>query len=522
MSAGASFLVALAMALPAVAARAQSDWIDLFPSPTAVAHAAFEELKVTAQRGNTGLTTDDDSIAINLAGSFVVMRQLLFLKHNDEKGMSPQQEDKRRRLEAAYAQAELTIGQGAAGRRGYIWRAPPAGMGCGSDQRCYKRWFELHLNASTSRAEYRQRLLQRLFPCSELATELHDLRQRRATMMPFFPSPSVTLQIERELARHAPAGCAAMGGDRNGNGLCDDWEPATGRGATGSASAPASAPAGAAAVVTAGCPKVWLGKIQQRDASTVEVSFTRLDPADTGIPAITLYRGSRTSPQDQRMPVSGVTVVKNPASGGAPELAVLTTTALKPEEARPRITAVANGRDNFVSNAVTCKQTIRMPALPLALADPVGFFGPYANADSAACASAALARAMTGWQEIGTYVLTARANADYHLSSFVEGTWLNVSGFDFNWAAYQAAAFSCRSPWSSDVHPAGTVHTHIHWLLDGNDFSSTDRENTRNYWATKPGFERNYLVGTDGRVYSFDGRGNPQSVVTCPPTRSGP
>ncbi len=522
MSFSASFLVTLALLLPAVAARAQSDWIDLFPSPTIVAHAAFEELKVTAQRGNAGLTTDDDSIAINLAGSFVVLRQLLFLKSNAEMGMLPQRKDKIRRLAAAYAQAELTIGQGAAGRRGYIWRAPPTGMGCAGDQRCYKRWFDLHLNASTSRAEYRQRLLQRLFPCSEMATELYELRQSRATTIPFFPSPSVTLQIEPELVGQAPPGCAAMGGDHNGNGLCDDWE----RVAVTASQPGAAQPI---AVVASACsPKVELSSIWQRDSTTIEVSFKRLAPTETGVPVIHLFRGNRTAPQDEPIAVSRVAIAKTPAATGAPEVALMTTQSdLKPIPAVPWLSAVSVARDNHVSNAVTCKQTIRVPILALARADPVGYFGPYPDADSAACASAALARAMTDRRalifrrEIAVVILTARAKSDYYLSSFVEGNRFSVQDAQFKQAVNQAEHFRCRSPWSApDVHYAGTVHTHIHWLIDGNDFSSPDIEDTLRSKKTWPDYERNYLVGTDDRVYSFDG--SRQRVVACPPTRSGP
>ena len=59
------------LALAPLHASAQSDWIDAFPSPTAVALAACEELKVTAARKNFDNTRDDDAIAINLAGTYV-------------------------------------------------------------------------------------------------------------------------------------------------------------------------------------------------------------------------------------------------------------------------------------------------------------------------------------------------------------------------------------------------------------------------------------------------------------------
>ena len=156
----------------------KSDWIDALPSRTAVAQAAFEELQVTAARKNFDNTRDDDAIAINLAGTYVTLREIIYLKRRKELGMSPVRRAKLDRIVASYLEAELTIGRAAAGRRGYITARPPSGLDC-KDITCYRRWFELHLNASTSRAEYRQRILNRLFPCGDLAAELDDLRQKR-------------------------------------------------------------------------------------------------------------------------------------------------------------------------------------------------------------------------------------------------------------------------------------------------------------------------------------------------------
>src|SRR5262245_10834126 len=101
------------------------DWIDEFPSVTEVAHAAFEEMKVTATRKGFDNTSDDDAIAINLAGTFVVLRQIMLLKYNEEPRMAKDREEKLKKLVASYLEAELTIGRGWAGRRGYITGAPP-------------------------------------------------------------------------------------------------------------------------------------------------------------------------------------------------------------------------------------------------------------------------------------------------------------------------------------------------------------------------------------------------------------
>ena len=216
----------IALAILPVGAHAQTDWIDEFPSVTEVAHAAFEELKVTSAMSRLDMTGDDDSIAVNLAGTLNVLRQILYLKFIAEQPLPKAREDKLKKLVAAYLEAELTIGGGAGTRRGYITRAPSAGgQGCSAqDRACYRRWFLAHLHANTSRAEYRERFLNRLFPCGTLAKELNGLRQARAATMPYFPSPAVTLQTDGQLAGLAPAGCTAYGGDANQNGLCDDWE----------------------------------------------------------------------------------------------------------------------------------------------------------------------------------------------------------------------------------------------------------------------------------------------------------
>lgn len=254
----ARLLGVLALLLVPLASFAQApspppDWIDEFPSVTEVAHAAYEELKVTAQRSGID-PNDDDAIAINLAGTFVVLRQIMLLKYNEEPPMAKNREGKLRKLVASYLEAELTIGRGWAGRRGYIMRGPPTGMGC-RDEACYRRWFLLHLNASSGRAEYRERVLNRLFPCGTLAKELNDLRQKHATTVPYMPSPAATLSIEKELAGIGTAGCAAYGGDSRQNGLCDGWTPPPAASTAGPiAPAPGVAAKASGGVATARAP----------------------------------------------------------------------------------------------------------------------------------------------------------------------------------------------------------------------------------------------------------------------------
>ena len=84
----------IALAILPVGAHAQTDWIDEFPSVTEVAHAAFEELKVTSAMSRLDMTGDDDSIAVNLAGTLNVLRQILYLKFIAEQPMPKAREDK--------------------------------------------------------------------------------------------------------------------------------------------------------------------------------------------------------------------------------------------------------------------------------------------------------------------------------------------------------------------------------------------------------------------------------------------
>jgi hypothetical protein len=330
-----SMVVLLVTALAPLGAAAQSaerDWIDAFPSVTEVAEAAFEELEVTAVRNpSVDMTRDDDSIAVNLAATYVMLRQILLLKRGTERVISPARTAKLNRLVAAYQEAELTIGRGAAGRRGYITARPPLGLDC-RDIACYQRWFELHLNANSGRAEYRRRLLRRLFPCGGLAAELDDLRQRSATRMPFTPSPSVTMNVERSVAGLAPAGCAAYGGDANRNGLCDDWEAGFSRARTRGPGAPEA------------CGTLTLVKATTSDARGIDVEYTvdaDWQPQDL---RFLVYRSARRQ-LDGSKPLAETTLAIPARSGTAPRaLRVVDDVELAPDTNKPYVIVVARQR----------------------------------------------------------------------------------------------------------------------------------------------------------------------------------
>ena len=324
--------LALVLALSPARAVAQTtpDWIDAFPSATAVALAAFEELKVTAARKNFDNTRDDDAIAINLAGTFVTLREIMYLKRQREPLMSPARRAKLDRLIASYQEAELTIGRGAAGRRGYITARPPAGLDC-KDLQCYNRWFLMHLNASTSRAEYRERILNRLFPCGTLAAELDTIRQNSAGRLPYLHSPSVTGKLEAGVtAGQAPAGCGTYGGDANNNGFCDNWESgfadARGKKAEG------PEPCGTLTLVTATTP----------NAQAIEVEYT-VDSAWTARDVVfRVYRSARNEPdgakpvveQTLRIPAGPATTPKT--------LRIVESVNLAPDPNKPYVIVVAD------------------------------------------------------------------------------------------------------------------------------------------------------------------------------------
>lgn len=329
MALGHLLLAVMALAPVSVGAQpAKGDWIDAFPSVTAVAQAAFEELKVTAASRNLDNTGDDDAIAINLAGTYVTLREIIYLKRLREPGMSPARRAKLNGLVASYQEAELTIGRGAAGRRGYITAGPPSGLNC-RDIACYNRWFHLHLNASTSRASYRERVLNRLFPCGGLAAELDDVRQNSTGRLPYLPSPSVTGTIDGDVAGKAPAGCDAYGGDGNKNGLCDDWETAfaTSRGKKPGGPEP--------------CGTLTLTKATTPDARGIEVEYTvdaEWIPQDV---EFSVYRSARREPDSSR-PVAERTHPIPASPAGTPRtLRVVDTVELAPDANKPYVIVVA-------------------------------------------------------------------------------------------------------------------------------------------------------------------------------------
>ncbi len=498
MQRGRHWLLGLFAVVPTLAqAQEQSDWLDEFPSVTAVAHAAFEELAVTAKRGNLDLTRDDDSIAVNLAGTFVALRQILMLKRNAEPDMSIERAQKLREILAAYEEAELTIGQGATDRVGYIKRGPPTGMGCGSDMECYRRWFQLHLNASSGRAEYRHRLLRRLFPCGTLAKELDDLRQKNVVRMPYTPSPSTTLAVDRQLEGVGKAGCSAYGGDADGNGLCDDWGrvPQPGKLAT-AASEPSCLVLTRVRTADEGGLKVSIQKGSAEPGQRVRLRIVRA--AKSPIPDVPAPCGATGAASEPCELWSGeASIVSEPGSAGALSVTIARGASLAPGETEAREFLVVDAESARSGKPVYCKQPLLtwLPSQKSTI--PSGLHGPYDSVDLAlqsdSAGTLALQRTssqtvlwgmVTDKREYGFLIVRDARIADrlsatggYYTtpplpSSAEPGAKPLFLPEDYYQSFLRAFPGSCEEPASFEV--VATVHTHPDQFGAPDNFSTDD------------------------------------------------
>jgi len=224
------------LALCTFTAQAAGEWIEEFPNVTVVARAVSDQLKADTVGWNfsargIALKDDDDLFSVYMVGTLVMLRQIVLYKfEQEEKSLSAQDVEKLRSLVASYLEAELVIGKGIGFRQGYLTTAQKC-----RDVDCHKRWFKMHY-MSVNGASYRERILPRMFCDDVLATELIELALSKRLKAPYLPSPAMTQQIDSSVAGVAPAGCSTYGGDKDNNGLCDDWKPpeASSASATGS------------------------------------------------------------------------------------------------------------------------------------------------------------------------------------------------------------------------------------------------------------------------------------------------
>ena len=505
-------LMILLVPLPSLAQTPSPppDWIDEFPSVTEVAHAAFEEMKVTAAQKGFDNTGDDDAIAINLAGTFVVLRQIMLLKYNEKPPMAKDREEKLKELVASYLEAELTIGRGWAGRRGYITRGPPSGMGC-RDEACYRRWFLLHLNASSGRAEYRERVLKRLFPCGTLANELNDLRQKHATTVPYMPSPATTLRIERELAGIGPAGCVAYGGDSRQNGLCSAWTPPP--------PSPTAGGSGAFRTSSSACQVIVLTKVKKAKGGGLLVSIAPTSAKEGDIVTFSVSPSSKATPDGSpafwERPakiVKGSTDLRAVVAWDAG--VHLTTDWLQPF-------LVVDTTSQRSQGPVHCEQPTRKWEDRHKQPVPNGLHGPYPDVDTAALADHASVIAMQrtgtanlmgeGAPEYGFVILrdVRRTGAYYTTPPRASTTATSAAAPQFGIADYKASMYSAFTSSCENIEDfdlAAPVHTHpaATGRATPAGFSPSDFEQAVQFRAELRTFEKIVLLDkNDGHTYIF-------------------
>src|SRR5689334_7405710 len=85
----------------AVPAYADADWIDELPTVTTVARAVAQQLQIDTVNWNfqirgIALKDDDDLFAVYMAGTLVLLRQVILYKYQEETPLPPEREGKLR------------------------------------------------------------------------------------------------------------------------------------------------------------------------------------------------------------------------------------------------------------------------------------------------------------------------------------------------------------------------------------------------------------------------------------------
>lgn len=459
-------LAALIGVLAPRIACAENDWIDTFPGVTEVARAAYEELKVTEAKAKIDMTHDDDSIAVNLAGTFMVLRGIAFLKYNDEENMSPEREEKLRKVMAAYEEAELTIGNGAAKRKGYIKAASPKGQNC-KDLACYRRWFANDILNISGSADYRSRILTRLFPCDGVGAAYVALRQSAGVQMPHLPSPAVTMAVEDELAGVGPAGCDVYGGDANDNGLCDVWE------------APPNASSAVAKAPACGPIQLLLVKSTPTGGLTVLVAQDGASRGDR-VRFRVLRSAQPTLDATAKEVWSGDAVIGAGPTTSVHYRAHLADGApLVPDAQAPYLHVEVTSKPT--KGPVQCEQPLPDWLDRHKGTDPKGLHGPYPSVEEALRVPGSLALQLTSSAEYGFLVMRDRnAPGKYYATAPVrssQGAVANafhpfIEPEDYNRSFTQSLKGSCID--QNHLHLSALVHTHPDVLTAPKNFSMED------------------------------------------------
>jgi hypothetical protein len=452
------------LALLAFGARAGNDWIDDLPSVTTVAHAATEELKVTTSnwkfdaRG-IALKDDDDLAAVTLVGTLILMRKIMLYKYNQEPALSREREAKLRSIVAAYLEAELLIGQATGNRRGYLTTAHRC-----RDIECYRRWFANDISNIFIRAEYRTRILKRLYPCGERALELDQLAQSHGLRAPSLPSPAVTLTIDPAIAGVGPSGCTTYGGDANRNGLCDDWENVSA----------GVKPAVVVARAANGSDGIRMTKLRN-DYTTpgrgLRVSIAKDSVVAGSGACFRVLRADRPSLGAGKELWHGAAKIESGTGASAPLNAVVAPNVeFKVDEKSPFLLVEITSGPSY--GAVNCEQPLKTWEQRHLDPGPSGLHGPYRDIDAAMKQDGAglLALRLTKNVEIGYLVVRNGRLPKTVDSYYVTPPTLSTQGFignnlqpqvppeDFYRSFQTAFEKSCEDPEVSKV--AALVHTH--------------------------------------------------------------
>ena len=441
-------MTAIFLAASVVNARAADDWIDELPTVTAVAHASTDELKVTTANWRFDLRgielkDDDDLAAVTLSGTLVLIRKIILYKFQEESSLSIEREGKLRAIVAAYEEAELVIGQATGNRRGYLTTAQKC-----RDMECHRRWFKTHMSNVYIGAEYRKRILTRLFSC-ERAQELDRLAQSYALRAPFLPSPSVTLSIDPELKGIAPPGCSAYGGDMNRNGLCDEWETPPSTKITADAGTPECAP-------------VAMSKVRMAQGGGLRVTFDK-DGARPGMRIKFVVKRSDKPVVDAKSVeiLSDDAVVQGPSGSNTDMYAIIApSVSITPEESKPYLLVEAVG--GRTAKPVHCEQPISTWLQRQLNSGPEGLHGPYPSANQAVVLAGQIALQLTTAEhETGFLILRdirSTQGGYYAMPPGRSKKTLTFTPEDYGQTVLKAFENSCEE--MENFALAATVHTH--------------------------------------------------------------
>ncbi len=215
------------------ASAAEKDWLDEMPSVPAVIQAVREQVELARQQ-NPALAKDEDFLAEDIVGTFVLLRWVMDMQSDKEWYTSEEWRKRMRGIEMGYMQVELAIGLGVGKRKGHIkdncdhkdsylnrlgqkMHATPV--------ECYQHRFHVDLSNVYPSFNHRNAIFPLLF-CDRARYYLDLVQEQVRKTPPPRRMPAQTLSLPDGMRPLGPAVCEhyRYDSDRNKNGLCDDWE----------------------------------------------------------------------------------------------------------------------------------------------------------------------------------------------------------------------------------------------------------------------------------------------------------